>query len=241
MFFILRKISVYVFLTLISSYSFTQSLGYIKGTVLDSDSKDPVPYATIILTQNGVMKGSVKTDYDGVFQFNSLQPGKYDVNFEKKAESYWPGMLNGVFVMSNKFTLTGDLYLTKVQKSIQKVNTIYGNTITEPTILHLSNDTIIVYPSKDPEFAGGGLEMIKFILENLNPSDAYMDKNNGGTVSISFVVEKDGSLNNLEVLQGLNVNCDAEAKRLIESMPNWVPGQLNGNIVKTKAIVRIPF
>ena len=39
------------------------------------------------------MKGGVKTDYDGIFQFNSLQPGKYDVNFEKKAESYWPGMI----------------------------------------------------------------------------------------------------------------------------------------------------
>ena len=59
------------------------------------------------------MKGGVKTDYDGIFQFNSLQPGKYDVNFEKKAESYWPGMINGVIVMSNKFTFTGDLYLTK--------------------------------------------------------------------------------------------------------------------------------
>jgi len=237
----MRKLSFYIFLTLISSYSFTQNLGYIKGTVLDSDSKVPIWNARIALTQNGVIKGTVKTDFDGIFQFNSLKPGKYDVNFEKKDESYWPGMINGVIVTSNKFSFTGDLYLTKAQKTIQKVNRIYGNTISEPTILHLSNDTIIVYPSKDPEFQGGKLEMIEFILENLNPSDSFIDKNNRGTVSISFVVEKDGSLTNIEVLQGLNVNCDTEAKRVIESMPNWAPGQLNGNIVKSKAIVRIPF
>ena len=133
----------YILLTLLltSSYSFSQGLGTIKGTVSDEDSKAPIWNARITLTQNGVKKGQAKTDFDGVFQFDALQPGQYDVSFENKAEGYKPGLRTGVTVSADKYRILNDLYLTKA-KDVQDLEEVKVTAYKEKLI--------------DPEGASGG-------------------------------------------------------------------------------------
>jgi protein TonB len=49
---------------------------------------------------------------------------------------------------------------------------------------------------------------------------------------VKFVVEKDGSIGNVEIIKGIGFGCDEEAARVIKLMPRWTPGKQNGRAVR---------
>lgn len=81
-----------------------------------------------------------------------------------------------------------------------------------------------------PEFPGGVMEMMKFILSNIKYPAFARENGIGGKCYLKFVVEKDGSIRSIEVLKGVAgcPVCDAEAMRIISIMPKWKPGTQNG-------------
>jgi len=83
-----------------------------------------------------------------------------------------------------------------------------------------------------PEFPGGNAEITKFISRNFNwpPEGAEMAIQ--GSIICGFVIEKDGSINIVEVVRPLQHWFDAEAIRVIKRMPKWTPGQKNGRPVR---------
>ena len=108
----LRLIFVSVLLTL--SYGFSQSgLGTIKGSVIDAETKEPIPYCKVLLYSEGQIKGGENTDFDGIFQINSIAPGKYDIEVRNEGEGYQSQRLEGVVVNSDKITFLYDLTLGK--------------------------------------------------------------------------------------------------------------------------------
>jgi periplasmic protein TonB len=90
-----------------------------------------------------------------------------------------------------------------------------------------------------PEFPGGQDSLRTFIEQNNNWRAGQ--ETIVGKVYIAFVVEKDGSITNIEILRGLSQTCDKEAKRIIGMMPNWKPGEQMGVPVRVKMIVPIIF
>ena len=62
-----------------------------------------------------------------------------------------------------------------------------------------------------------------------------------GKATVSFIVEKDGSVSNLEVMRSLEPSLGEEALRLISSMPKWKPGKKDGKIVRVKCVESIIF
>jgi TonB family protein len=75
-----------------------------------------------------------------------------------------------------------------------------------------------------PEFQGGFDALVKYLVANIKyPEDA---KKNGiqGTVFVSFVVEKDGKVSNVSLMKGVDPALDAEALRVVKTMPAWSPG-----------------
>lgn len=92
-----------------------------------------------------------------------------------------------------------------------------------------------------PQFPGGQAQLTKFLQSNLHYPAVAREKKIQGTAYVSFFVEKDGSLRNIEIKQGLGNGCDEEALRLVKSFPAWTPGMLNGNIVTTYYVLSIPF
>jgi protein TonB len=93
-------------------------------------------------------------------------------------------------------------------------------------------EEIFTAVEQNPEFPGGISEMYKFLGNNIKYPAAAQRANVSGRVFMKFVVEKDGSIGNVEVLKGIGFGCDEEAIRVIKSMPKWNPGRQNGKNVR---------
>lgn len=93
-------------------------------------------------------------------------------------------------------------------------------------------EEIFTAVEQNPEFPGGQSEMYKFINSQIKYPAAAQRANVSGRVFVKFVVEKDGSIGNVEVLKGIGFGCDEEAIRVIKQMPKWNPGRQNGKNVR---------
>ena len=93
-----------------------------------------------------------------------------------------------------------------------------------------------------PEFPGGGEgALIAYIAKNTKYPAMARENNIEGTVFISFVVEKDGSVSDVKILRGIGGGCDEEAKRVIKNLPNFAPGRQNGRPVRVQFNVPVKF
>ena len=79
-------------------------------------------------------------------------------------------------------------------------------------------------PEVQPEYPGGLGELRQFLAENLVYPDLAKTVNMQGTVYVSFVVEKDGSLTDIKIERGIGGGCDEEVIRVLKMMPRWTPG-----------------
>ena len=92
-----------------------------------------------------------------------------------------------------------------------------------------------------PQFPGGPEALMQFLSQNVKyPKEAY-EKNVQGRVIANFVVEKDGSITEAKIVKSVSPELDAEALRVIGTMPNWMPGMQNGEPVRVKYTVPITF
>lgn len=94
-----------------------------------------------------------------------------------------------------------------------------------------------------PEFPGGTTEMIKYIQKNLQYPAVARDLGLGGKCFLKFVVSETGAITKIELLKGVLGcrECDEEAKRVIQNMPNWKPGKQNGRAVSVYFNLPINF
>jgi len=94
-----------------------------------------------------------------------------------------------------------------------------------------------------PEFPGGMEAKMRFIQSNTRFRHGQGIPQ--GIIFVSFVVERDGSLTNVRVLRGIDplpeIGADAQAIRLVESMPNWSPGKIRDEAVRTQFVIPIRF
>lgn len=90
-----------------------------------------------------------------------------------------------------------------------------------------------------PSFPGGKPALVKYLRENLRFIE---DKEEiSGRVIVQFTVEKDGSITNVKVVRGLDPVLDAEALRVVRSMPRWRPGKIYGKSVAVKYTLPVKF
>lgn len=93
-----------------------------------------------------------------------------------------------------------------------------------------------------PEFPNGGMTALKkYLSDNIRYPEAAHKAGIQGRVTVQFVVGKDGSIGNVSILRGVNADLDAEAIRVISSMPKWKPGTQKGEPVKVKYTVPVMF
>ncbi|MBU2018989.1 MAG: carboxypeptidase regulatory-like domain-containing protein [Bacteroidetes bacterium] len=98
-------------------------LGTLKGSVIDANSKQPIPFCKVLIIQNGSVKGGANTDFDGKFQINSISAGEYDVEVRNEPEGYQPTALSGVIVSGDKITFLDNTEIAKA-KSIQEIEEV---------------------------------------------------------------------------------------------------------------------
>lgn len=110
-----------------------------------------------------------------------------------------------------------------------------------PAPVEESTDEIFEVVEEPCEFIGG----MKALNEYLSKSIVYPEiaQENGiqGRVIVQFVVEKDGSTGNIQVVRGVDPALDKEATRVVKEMPKWKPGKQRGKPVRTKYTLPVQF
>lgn len=103
-------------------------------------------------------------------------------------------------------------------------------------------EEVFVVVEKMPEFPGGQAALFKYLSENVKYPVIAQENGIQGRVICQFVVNKDGSIVDVEVVRsGGDASLDKEAIRVIKSMPKWHPGQQRGKAVRVKYTVPVNF
>lgn len=92
-----------------------------------------------------------------------------------------------------------------------------------------------------PEFPGGDQARIKFLLDNMKYPAMARESSISGTVYLTFVVGRDGTISGIKLLRGIGGGCDEEAIRVVKMMPSWIPGRQGGKPVKVQFNMPIKF
>lgn len=95
---------------------------------------------------------------------------------------------------------------------------------------------------RDASFPGGADEMRKFIQAEVRYPEEALENSEQGRVYVGFIVEADGRITTIEVMNGgVTSVLDAEAKRLVSRMPKWIPGAVKGKAVRARCRLPITF
>lgn len=92
-----------------------------------------------------------------------------------------------------------------------------------------------------PAYPGGFSACMKFLSENLKYPKEAVEKGIQGRVVVQYIVNEDGNISNIKVLKGCYPSLDAEAVRVIASMPKWTPGMQKGKAVAVKYTMPVVF
>lgn len=100
---------------------------------------------------------------------------------------------------------------------------------------------IIEFPDVEATFPGGPAKMQEWIAKNVKYPQTSIELGEQGKVYVSFVVEPDGTISNVQVERGISEDLDREAKRLVRNMPAWNPGEAGGKKARTRCRLPINF
>ena len=100
---------------------------------------------------------------------------------------------------------------------------------------------IFTVVEKQPDFPGGTAELMKFLSKNIKYPVIAQENGIQGRVVCSFVVNRDGSIVDIQVMRGVDPALDKEAVRVIGTMPKWKPGEQRGKPVRVRFILPVQF
>lgn len=117
------------------------------------------------------------------------------------------------------------------------------------TIKYNGKDEVIKKAGEDtymmvdemPVFPGGEKAMLEFLSTNIKYPESAKQAKTEGRVTVQFVVGSDGACRDFKVLRGVSPDLDAEAIRVLSSMPKWTPGKFEGKPVPVRFTVPINF
>lgn len=199
----------------------------VTGQVID-DFNGPVIGANVIV--KGTTVGTI-TDTKGNFAIETTKDAVLRFSF--------PGLKpKEVAVKDVLGNLKVQLY---ADGNIQKNRSSVPSTPATPQKPRDPSDMVFSIVEVMPEFPGGQNALIEFLAKNVQYPLIAQENGIQGRVTTSFIVEKDGSITNVEVLRGVDPSLDLEAVRVISSMPKWKPGTQRGKEVAVKYTVPVTF
>jgi len=102
-------------------------------------------------------------------------------------------------------------------------------------------ETIFTSVEQVPEFPGGMAALQKYLANNIKYPNAAREDNIQGKVILKFVVDKDGSVTNIQIMRDIGGGCGKEAERVVKGMPKWKPGRQNNTAVKVYYTLPVSF
>ena len=92
-----------------------------------------------------------------------------------------------------------------------------------------------------PEYPGGIPALSAFLSENIKYPKSALEDSISGRVIISFIVEKNGKISDVQVARSVHPSLDEEAARVVKMMPKWTPGIQNGKPVRVRFTLPVNF
>ena len=222
----------------------------VSGQVMEKSSMKPVVGASIIVrgTSNGTL-----SDKDGKFELPVKKDDVLVVSFVGLQTQSLPmaGAADKLVVwmldeVQNLEEMTVIGYASNGEgtvldaKSAKKVVQI--TEIPTPDEPKGGDDEVIFQVVEEmPSFPGGMGECMKFLARNMKYPVAAQKAKIEGRVIVQFVVDRDGSVNDIKVVRSISPELDAEALRVVGLMPKWNPGKQRGKAVAVKYTMPITF
>ncbi len=116
-----------------------------------------------------------------------------------------------------------------------------GEVVVEPQV---APDTTKIFgdiAEQMPMFQGGDRKLMEYLENNVQYPPECEETCVQGRVVVTFLVERDGSISNAKVVKSVHPLLDAEALRVVEGMPKWMPGRQNGVTVAVKYTIPVTF
>lgn len=92
-----------------------------------------------------------------------------------------------------------------------------------------------------PSFPGGWSALLQYLSSNIKYPAVAEENGVQGRVVVTFVIDRDGSITDVTVVQSVDPSLDNEAKRVVRNMPKWISGKQNGSAVRVKYTLPITF
>ncbi len=108
-------------------------------------------------------------------------------------------------------------------------------------IIEEDDDEFFMVVENMPEFPGGDLGLMKYIQKHVKYPAIAKEYNITGKVYVSFIVDKSGSVTSVKIVRGVDKNLDAEAVRVVKSLPKYKPGKQRGKSVRVMFTIPINF
>ena len=139
-------------------------------------------------------------------------------------------------VVTNDTKITTEVDFAEFDENTEVIQQVE---VAEETI---EDDQPFLIAETMPSFQGGDLNTFRnWVQQNVKFPQIALENGIQGRVSCSFVVNKDGSIVDAEVIRGVDPSLDKEALRVINSMPKWSPGKQRGKPVRVKYTVPVTF
>lgn len=148
-----------------------------------------------------------------------------------------------IFNLVDNNSVTDDLVPPDFGDNPEDINQVYTPAV-KPVLSDETapdNEEIFRVVETAPEFPGGVESLYKFMNDNIEYPRAAREIGATGTVYVTFVIEKDGSVSNVKILRGIGFGCDEEAVRVISLMPKWSPGMQRTKPVRVSFNMPIAF
>lgn len=149
-----------------------------------------------------------------------------------------------------------EIKLEEVEKSTKAIGTfnVEGNDEVGGAVLkakeeikapeppkHVEETKIFTVVEQMPLFPGGDAALMAYLRDNIHYPTVAAENGVQGRVVVGFVVERDGSITDVNVLRSVDPSLDREAMRVVKGMPRWTPGKQNGSAVRVKYQVPVTF
>ena len=105
----------------------------------------------------------------------------------------------------------------------------------------IEEEPIADFAEVEPTFPGGEGAMMTWIQKHIEYPQLAIEMGEQGIVYVQFVVNKDGSIEQVKVMRGVSDALDDEAKRVVKRMPKWTPGEQAGKKVRVRYTLPIHF
>ncbi len=160
-----------------------------------------------------------------------------------------------VIKKDNEVKEEDEIKLEEVEKSNKAIGTftVEGNDEVGGEVLKAKEEIKAPEPPKQeenkiftvveqmPMFPGGDAALMQYLSSNIHYPAVAAENGVQGRVVVGFVVERDGSITDVNVMRSVDPSLDREAVRVVKNMPRWTPGKQNGSAVRVKYQVPVMF